>query len=1645
MAKYIKGLNKDAAPVDQPEGSYRYAKNILSNETAGAISNEPGNIAGGRVPVGHTVIGSIETTDDIIILFTTDNGGTHTVTKYDSNSDVATVVLQTFPGNSPNNIDFDLKFSTANPIEGTYKIDPDDNLLIYWTDNVNPPRSLNVTRQLTGTFNFIYNVNPFVSPNKNYIDRINLFPHTGPVPSINFKDIALGGALKTGTYYLFLAYVDQNFTQTNFVSYSLGVPIVEDIESVLPIERYDGAPAGSQTGKSIVWTASNLNTDYEFLRPVVVTRIDGVEKAFKLNDLDISGPTINITFSGLEGYEERAVDEVVVDTISYDTVKTLAQLDGVLYLGNLSGTKDIGYQKYANNIKASTVIDTFNNFDPIDLSMDSMQFGYFETDPPFVSKSDGYRDINNISSANQRKGYFRDDVYAFYIAFILNDGSMSYAYHIPGRKAGEFEWEDLSHSQQVGSEASLSYDPGGDGTVNETDSISGPDSTLFNMTDQQGQLFHFYDFSSTTAAAINTVTGNVFSNIAFWQNKNELYPQTDDYLVHDETGLIDDIRGSNVRHHHMPSNANSNRRFLTPGGSTGVNNNTTTVVRHYVFFREDTGAAAATAGTGNDDDSHIGFSGTSSAAGSYWDDAHADPIEQHFLEDPAIDIVVYDANFENWPPNFNVSTGALGATVTDTTEYISGSNAEDWQGGIQFDHNGDSDVDVVGTGTINNAPFLFKARGIAWWDEVVTTNESSEESNTQVHPLGIKLHDIKIPRSIANKVQGFRIYYAERTHTNRRILGQDILKNTKIGPSRDLSICGEPDADGTAGEPFIENISVPISNTTTAFSFHDFYLLNPIGTGDDGGGVRKGIAPATHTTALYQFKFSSGNGNGDWNVEWHGDNDDCTDSDVYSNFHFATQFTTLADPFVHYPIREKCRTYVNGDSIFDGRSLGFGRRIYNLGGESHIMLGFNNNRIPNSSCSYVGGFAYEGVENNFNTGNPDWAQVLSDGLGMAFSADSQNDPACFDLHNLQAFKTDMYLSYDTQELIWTGYEVVDADELENFIYEDDGNGIGALTPGNTHETGDIYGGDTFICRHGYRKTSRTEYKTTKARDSKSLYYVLCESTDNINFRHVESKETSYFPGSPTRQILSLPANDDLTDVDNIKYNRDYSLGIADIKPAIPYPLRESDPSEFKTRVQRSATADNTSLIDNYRVYLALQFKDLPRNRGSLHKLIALNNLLHLHTQDSLFRTKGKETLQLSDGTESFVGSGDIFSQDPDELIQTKFGYGGTQSQWVSIVTKSGYFTMDYRNRKVFLLKDQLYDISKQGLESWFQDNIPFALEQYGLPVDFDNPIVGIGFHAMYDERYDRILLTKKDLKPTEALLELLSNTTDLIPNDTQTIAVFNSDFNQFVTQFVDRFGNLVVTPIDFSDTDYFTPSDWTISYDVELNVWASFHDYVPYKYTRSKDVLSSFNKGSSYLWLHNSESNRGSFYSVDYASEFEFIYNGSKDLNKVVYSFEYTVDVFDTSNSLIHDPAFSSFYVYNTHQISDEQPVEYMINTRRIGNEWKINKFRDLALLVNSTSSEYTGPFTGSNFGVPGASVAGTNISSVETTSAANMFTIDGMSETINAAFINATKSWNKQRKFVDKWVGIRLKYDNITKKLINLYSTDVAAKKFYR
>ena len=69
----------------------------------------------------------------------------------------------------------------------------------------------------------------------------------------------------------------------------------------------------------------------------------------------------------------------MIDTVAYDTAKTITQLDNVLYMGNLTGSPDLGYQKYANNIKLNAHKKDIEDFDQVVLSYDNLYSGFSNT------------------------------------------------------------------------------------------------------------------------------------------------------------------------------------------------------------------------------------------------------------------------------------------------------------------------------------------------------------------------------------------------------------------------------------------------------------------------------------------------------------------------------------------------------------------------------------------------------------------------------------------------------------------------------------------------------------------------------------------------------------------------------------------------------------------------------------------------------------------------------------------------------------------------------------------------------------------------------------------------------------------------------------------------------------------------------------------------------------------------------------------------------------------------------------------------------------------------------------------------------------------------------------------------------------------
>ncbi len=599
--RYIKGLFKDTSHIDQPAGTIRYAKNAILNRSLGAISNEEGNTLMASLPEYSTVIGTIPLTDNEIVLFLIVDNPTTILDKRCEigiyyNSDYNPLLRLDEENADPtwSPIGRTLNFQISNPIEGEFIEQGDNDLVMYWTDDLNPPRTLNITRQKESPTTYIYGVNPNTTENPDPICVLDLFPNTGPVPHVEEVKIHMGGDCKTGVYYLALGYKDDDFTSTNFVTVVNPVSIVPAPEGISPIDSYDGAPAGIPSGKTIRWKVTNINPDYRYLNAAVVFDIGGGRQARKLPEIEIldhhyntltEDYEIEVVFSGDRGSEAFSVEEVTIDTVSYTHAKTITQLDGTLNLGNLKSKVDLGYQKYANFISLTSVVKSLSPFDPFQLSTANLQ----KKDSIFIhDRSQGYRDANNIF---KYKGYTREEVYAFYIAFILKDGSMSYAYHIPGRAPLK--------NVPVSQVNELQRDVVGEWTgnypvndqIDEDATLYGSGSTnwsIMNITGSaENPISHFFQWYDFSAFVGNLSTTGLSNNMNFWNNLNEFYPDSEDFDVVDAENpnvAYDSLRKLNVRHHRFPSNNNDTRTTVTGSNATDIADGTNTGIKVTIYW-----------------------------------------------------------------------------------------------------------------------------------------------------------------------------------------------------------------------------------------------------------------------------------------------------------------------------------------------------------------------------------------------------------------------------------------------------------------------------------------------------------------------------------------------------------------------------------------------------------------------------------------------------------------------------------------------------------------------------------------------------------------------------------------------------------------------------------------------------------------------------------------------------------------------------------------------------------------------------------------------------------------------------------------------------------------------------------------------------
>ena len=178
--------------------------------------------------------------------------------------------------------------------------------------------------------------------------------------------------------------------------------------------------------------------------------------------------------------------------------------------------------------------------------------------------------------------------------------------------------------------------------------------------------------------------------------------------------------------------------------------------------------------------------------------------------------------------------------------------------------------------------------------------------------------------------------------------------------------------------------------------------------------------------------------------------------------------------------------------------------------------------------------------------------------------------------------------------------------------------------------------------------------------------------------------------------------------------------------------------------------------DRYKSFLANNYKDIPAHRGIIWNMFTLNNSVYIHTAESMWRIDpSRNVVSPADGERSvYIGTGDFFSNEIQEILQSDHGYLGCQSQWATMQTESGTFWPDERQGHIFLQQQNPKDLTNVGMKAWFENNMNINIyDQYQeiYNVDFpfiDNPAnpAGAGYVATYDIRHNRFIVTKRDYK-----------------------------------------------------------------------------------------------------------------------------------------------------------------------------------------------------------------------------------------------------------------------------------------------------------
>lgn len=403
----MKGLNNDFNIINQPPQTYPFALNVTATSSDSKFANltsEPSNYEILALPEGYEIFGSIFTNESTIIF---SGNGTNSQIGELSIDDNYTVLIDDTSESCK------LNFNTY--IKGReFRIRSGCDRTIYWSDNVNPDRYLNLDN-----LDSVY-TNGQLDCNKFIFNREIITPIL--TTTVNNQ----GGLLESGSYAFVLEYLDDS---ENVLYKSIPTdfkPVFSDslndeydnIYGSLNIEQFSADAGGTPlTNKSITIDITNVDETISFIRLTVIRSITSsgeIKIAHTIGTvIPITDDTVQYTYTGFNpdaGDTLVSYDSVIRRNVNYNRSRAMEQVQNRLVRANVTEqTRDYStYQRFANQIVVEPQVNPGRLKDIND-------------------------DKNSKNPNATGRTFMGDEIYALGIVYLHSNGQESPVQHIPGR------------------------------------------------------------------------------------------------------------------------------------------------------------------------------------------------------------------------------------------------------------------------------------------------------------------------------------------------------------------------------------------------------------------------------------------------------------------------------------------------------------------------------------------------------------------------------------------------------------------------------------------------------------------------------------------------------------------------------------------------------------------------------------------------------------------------------------------------------------------------------------------------------------------------------------------------------------------------------------------------------------------------------------------------------------------------------------------------------------------------------------------------------------------------------------------------------------------------------------------------------------